>query len=335
VPPENVSSKSLVEEAGGNPFAPATPHYSWKLLRAGPLLLDGGSMFGVVPRVLWSKIHAPDEQGRIKLGHNCLLLERVADTINLNEDFNSRGPRRVIIEAGSGDKFDAKNRSIFGLTDECIATAVESTGMQCGQIDAAVVTHLHFDHCGGLTRGTGSAIHPTFPNAPVFVQRLEWEDALSNRSVMTRTYLRENLDPLRDHVKLIDAPPPFARGHRPAKAENPPAVLSDRRIEILPGISVFNVPGHTWGQQAVQFFDDRGRTVVFVPDLIPTRNHVGAAYNMAYDVEPYISTVTRRWFLQEAVNGNWLLILDHEPGDPVCRVREDGKGWFELVAEAK
>ena len=328
---ENVSSKALVEEAGGNPFSPSTPHYSWKLLRAGPLLLDGGSMFGVVPRVLWSKTHPPDEMGRIKLGHNCLLLERRPDDINLSEPFLSAGPRRILIEAGSGDKFDAKTREIYGLNNESVATAVEAVGVRCEQIDAAIVTHLHFDHCGGLTRRVGSDVHPTFPNALVFVQRLEWEDALANRSVMTRTYLRENLNPLRDRVKLIDAPPPFPKGHRPAKTESPPGDLASRRIEILPGIFVFNVPGHTWGQQAVQFFDDRGRTVVFTPDLIPTRSHVGAAYNMAYDVEPYVSTVTRRWFLEEAANGNWLLVLDHEPGDPVCRVKADGKGWYELT----
>ena len=125
----------------------------------------------------------------------------------------------------------------------------------------------------------------------------------------------------------------FRRAIYPGKDEAPPTPLVSRKLEVFPGISVFRVPGHTWGQQAVCFNDDRGRTVVFTPDVLPTINHVGAAYNMAYDVEPYISTNTRRWFLEEAVKGDWLLVLDHEPGNPCCRVKRDGKGWYELVAE--
>ena len=100
---------------------------------------------------------------------------------------------------------------------------------------------------------------------------------------------------------------------------------------MLPGISVFLVPGHTWGQQAIKFIDDRGRTVVFTPDVMPTVHHVGAAHNLAYDVEPYTSTITRRWFLNEAVAGDWLLVLDHEPNEACVRVLEDGKGWFRLL----
>jgi glyoxylase-like metal-dependent hydrolase (beta-lactamase superfamily II) len=99
---------------------------------------------------------------------------------------------------------------------------------------------------------------------------------------------------------------------------------------VLPGIRVFNVPGHTWGQQAVRFADDRGRQVVFAPDVLPTAAHAGAAYNMAYDVEPFISTVTRGWFLKEAVENDWLLVLDHEAHQPLQRAERDGKGWYRL-----
>jgi glyoxylase-like metal-dependent hydrolase (beta-lactamase superfamily II) len=304
-------------------------------------------MHGIVPKTLWSRNVPTDDQNRIDLAHNCLLVERRADDINLTDGATADGPHRVLIEAGSGDKFDAKNRAIFGLTDECVATAVEAAGISCDDIDDVIVTHLHFDHCGGLTRkarpgetptwkpaddAKSPGICPTFPNAPVFVQRQEWEDALANRSAMTRTYLRENLEPLRDRVKLLDAPTPWPAGHRPDKNEPPALSLAERTIEILPGLSVFRVPGHTWGQQAVCFRDEEGRTIVFTPDLIPTLHHVGAAYNMAYDVEPYISSVTRRWFLEQAVKSDWLLVLDHEPGNPCCRVREDGKGWFVLEA---
>jgi len=297
--------------------------YSWRLLRAGPLWLDGGSMFGVVPRAIWSRKAPPDEQGRIELAHNCLLLE------------SDVGTTRILIETGSGNKFDEKMRRQFGLSDRSIIDAVEEAGCACNAIDHVIVSHLHFDHGGGLTRrGKSGGAVPTFSNADVIVQRVEWEDALANRAVMTRTYLRENLDPIREHVRLVDSPPPFPAGYRPARDELPASPLVSREMEVLPGIRVFLVPGHTWGQQAIRFADVRGQSIVFCPDVIPTINHVGSAYNMGYDVEPYVDTISRHWFLEAAVEGNWLLVLDHEPAHPLQRVRRDGKGWYELIPEA-
>lgn len=302
--------------------------YRWKLLRTGPIRLDGGGMFGVVPKVLWSRAFTPDEQNRITLAQNCLLLERVGARTP---------PVRVIIEVGSGDKFGPKMRKIFGLEDRCIIDAVHEAELGCDQIDHVIVSHLHFDHAGGLTRRaregeTSEWSYPaeegqpafgvklTFPNARICVQRREWEDAIANRSVMTRTYLREHLEPIREMLDLVETPP------KGQSAEIP-------ETEVVPGISVFLVPGHTWGQQAIRFVDDRGRTVVFTPDLLPTAHHVNAAYSMAYDVEPYTTSLTKRWFLEAAVDNDWLLVLDHEPGNPLQRVRRDDKRWFLLHAE--
>lgn len=296
-------------------------------------------MFGVVPRAVWSRLSPPDEAGRILLGHNCLLLERVG---------RGSGPKTILIETGSGDpkKFDDKTRGIFGLGDYWIKTAVEEAGLPCELIDHVIVSHLHFDHAGGLTRRALQDEKPdwisenqtfgiklTFPNASITVQRREWEDATVNRSVMTRTYLRENLEPIRERLHLVEAPAPFPAGYMPGRDERPRTRVHEREIEVLPGIFVFLVPGHTWGQHAIRFADERGRAVVFTPDVLPTANHVGAAYNMAYDVEPFISTVTRRWFLKEALTNDWLLVLDHEPRQPCQRVRRDGKGWYQLAAE--
>jgi glyoxylase-like metal-dependent hydrolase (beta-lactamase superfamily II) len=298
--------------------------YKWQLLRAGPLRLDGGGMFGVVPKAVWNRTVPCDEIGRIECAHNCLLLQPAAA--------DARSPKQVLIEVGSGDKFDERNRKIFGLGDYSIIDAIRDAGSSCEAVDHVIVSHLHFDHAGGLTRAPDA--RSTFPNATIHVQRREWQDATANRSVMTRTYLRENLAPIREQLRLIDSPPPFPPGHLPQRDDLPATTLAERETEILPGIRVFNIPGHTWGQHAIKFTDDRGRTVVFSADLLPTANHVGAAYNMAYDVEPFISTVTRRWFLKEATANDWLLVLDHEPHKPLQRVREDGKGWFELIAEA-
>jgi glyoxylase-like metal-dependent hydrolase (beta-lactamase superfamily II) len=296
-------------------------------------------MFGIIPKAIWNRTVPCDDQGRIELAHNCLLLKPVDNRASREPSGSAAGPpRHIVIEVGSGNKFDEKNRRIFGLTDRCIIDALHDVNCRCEEVDHAIVTHLHFDHAGGLTRRPRDGESPdalgakrTFPNAVVHVQRREWEDALKNRSVMTRTYLPENLEPIRPQLRLLDSPPPFPPAYLPQRNELPPASVSERLTEVLPGIHVFNIPGHTWGSQAVKFTDDQNRTIVFCPDLIPTAGHVGAAYNMAYDVEPYISTVTRRWFLKEAAENHWLLVLDHEPGEPRRRVQADGKGWYELV----
>jgi glyoxylase-like metal-dependent hydrolase (beta-lactamase superfamily II) len=135
----------------------------------------------------------------------------------------------------------------------------------------------------------------------------------------------------------VNSPRPFPPGYTPGRDETPPTPVSLRETPLWPGggISVFLVPGHTWGQQAIKFTDTAGRTVVFTPDVMPTVNHLGAAYNLAYDVEPYTSMVTRRWFLEAAAAESWTLVLDHEPGNPVQTVRATDRGWFELAAAAE
>jgi len=329
------------------------------LLRAGRLLLDGGGMFGVIPKTLWSRLIEPDEKNRIELAHNCLLLERVDDAPGAASAAGpaADGPRRVIVETGTGDKLGGKMRAIFGLEDRTVETALIEQGHDPSEIDDVVVSHLHFDHAGGLTRrvrageradwtaGPGEAsgdepgVKLTFPNARVHVQAREWADALANDAVMTKTYYRDHLEPLRvpladggDRLATVDSPPPFSPGVIPHREETPGTSVQERMTEILPGIFVFRVPGHTWGQQAVLFHDEDHRPIVFTPDLLPTAHHVGAAYSLAYDVEPYTSMVTKRWFLEEAVAGGWVLMLDHEAETPLVRVEPDGSGWFRLEA---
>jgi len=307
--------------------------YSWRLLRGGTFKLDGGSMFGLVPRVVWSKNTPPDDRGRIAVQHNCLLLE----------SSTAGGPsKKILIEVGSGNKLDAKSRDIFGMEDRTIVDALGDYETKPEDISAVVVSHLHFDHAGGLTRlpvagengGEFNAV-PTFANAEVIVQEREWDDALANRSVMTRTYFKDHLEPIREQLRLVDSPQPFSAdngyGWAPDRGQNPGDV-ADRVTRVLPGIDVFRVPGHTWGQQAVMFTDNLNRTVVFTPDVMPTRAHLGAAYSLSYDVEPYTSMITKSWFLKEAAAHNWLLVLDHEPGNPVCRVQKTETG-YELTHE--
>ncbi|MFI4898689.1 MAG: MBL fold metallo-hydrolase, partial [Phycisphaerales bacterium JB059] len=248
---------------------------------------------------------------------------------------------------------------IFALDGRTVETALGEVGVSPEEIDHVIVSHLHFDHAGGLTRrvregetadwvatkpGAASGDSPevklTFPNAELIVQRREWVDARNNDSVMTRTYYRDHLLPFEDEslalpggrarMRLVDSPRPFPTNRKPSREEAPKTSVEERMTEALPGIRVFLAPGHTWGQQAIAFDVGEGETVVFAADLIPTRHHVGAAYSLGYDVEPFTAMVTKRWFLEAAAERGWTLVLDHEPGNPVQRVSRTERGWFEL-----
>jgi glyoxylase-like metal-dependent hydrolase (beta-lactamase superfamily II) len=318
--------------------------YKATFLHAGRLLLDGGGMFGLIPRVVWSRSVPTDERNRIELAHNCILLESLAPDPELGR------PRRVLIEAGTGDKLDPKMADVFGLDGRTIETALAEKNVAPESIDSVIVSHLHFDHAGGLTRrvrpgetpdwtasapldrsGDADAVKLTFPNAEVIVQEREWLDAIANDSVMTRTYYRDHLEPLRPRLRLVDSQRPFPIGLRPHRDELPRIPLEQRTTRVLPGIFVFLVPGHTWGQQAILFHDEHGAPHVFTPDVMPTAWHSGSAYSLAYDVEPYTSMVSRHWLLREASERAWTLVLDHEPRTPRVRVRANDKHWFDLT----
>lgn len=269
--------------------------WNWTVLRAGSFKLDGGAMFGIIPKALWAKLAAPDEMNRITLQTNCVLLDD--------------GRRKVLIESGYGNKFGAKERGIYALEGRWIGDALDEIGVDRTDIGEVVLTHLHFDHAGGVTCHEPDSAGPqvSFPNARVHVQRREWEDALANRSTMTRTYLRENLDPIAERVNLLDG-----------------------EAEAIPGIRVFPDPGHTWGQQAI-LFNDREGTLCFPGDVMPTANHAGLPFNMAYDVLPFENMQTKRALFERAGREGWRIILDHEPDEALRRVARDDSGRFSLT----
>lgn len=278
---------------------------SWTVtpLRAGEFRLDAGCMFGIIPRVVWTRWLEPDEHNRMALQQNCLLLDA--------------GGRLVVVEVGIGDKFEAKERAMYAMEDRTVHQALHEINCDPGDVEAVICTHLHFDHAGGLTRRNGAAdpARPklTFPNARIYVQKREWEDAIANKSTMNKTYLRNHLtDEVAERVQLVEG-----------------------EAEVLPGIRVLPMPGHTWGQQGVAIDAADGRTVVFVPDVMPTRYHCRPTTNLAYDVETYTSMQERMKMLSRAADERWTLVLDHEHGHPVFTVcRDPEKKGSYLLEEA-
>ncbi|MBY0309465.1 MAG: MBL fold metallo-hydrolase [Phycisphaerales bacterium] len=325
---------------------PQPVRYRVTLLRAGRLVLDAGCMLGLIPKVVWSRQVPVDDKNRMTLSHNCLLLERIDDP---PAGTRLPTPKLVLVESGTGEKLDEKSRAIFGLDGRTVLSALDEVHCESQDIGAAIPTHLHFDHAGGLTRlaragetpdWTGPAqsmgaprgnhgVVRAFPNAQIIVQKREWQDALANTSVMTRTYFPDNLEPIRPFLRLVESPTPFPPGVTPRR-DDTPIPLESRQTEVLPGVFVFLCPGHTWGQQAVRFTDERARTVVYVPDVLPSRFHVGAAYSLSYDVEPYTSMLSKSWLLAEAADHRWVLALDHEPGHAFFTVSRKGD-WYELI----
>ena len=268
--------------------------WNWQIVTAGRFRLDGGSMFGVVPQVLWRKLARPDNCNRVPLACHCLLLEREG--------------QRVLVECGYGDKFTEKERDIFALEHTKLLSELEAKSIPLESITAVLLSHLHFDHAAGITRidNEGNLVS-ALPAADVYVQRQEWEDARSGRSTMSKTYLRSTFEPIIDQVKLIDGDT---------------VVLEDIRLRLR--------PGHTWGQQSVEFDDQEG-TICFPADVMPTRNHVGSAYSMGYDMLPWENMQTKAALLDQACQSNWRLVLYHEPNEPICRVVQSDKDGFALV----
>jgi methylmalonyl-CoA epimerase len=258
-------------------------------LSDGFIRLDGGAMFGVVPRTLWEARLPPDDRNRIPLGMRPLLI---------------RGDQTVLIDAGCGDKMDAKSADIYGLErsyhlDHSLAEA----GVSIEDIDIVVASHLHFDHVGGFTARTADGrIVPRFPRARYIAHRQEWDDATHPHERNRASYVAEDFVPLQEAGVLT---------------------LVDDGAEIVPGVRYRRSGGHTAHHQVVMI-ESGVRTAVFAADMYPTSVHVPDPWVMGYDLYPMDTLGFKRAFAREAVDREYLIFFEHDPSLAAGILREAG-----------
>lgn len=259
--------------------------------------LDGGAMFGVVPKPLWEKTNPPDESNRIKLSLRPLLV------ITPRE--------RILIDTGIGDKYDEKfaNRYRVHRPDNLLNT-IKNKGLTEKDISIVILTHLHFDHCGGSTRYEFGRLVPTFPNARYFIQEAEWNEAINPNRRSRASYIPENFLPIKEAGQLE---------------------LINGSCEVVPGVELIHTGGHTRGMQVVRL-RSKNQTVIFWSDMIPTRGHIPVPYIMGYDLFPLDSMEQKERLLNQAVSEGWISFLEHDPEVIAGRIfYENDKYRFEEI----
>lgn len=270
------------------------------VIRECTFKLDGGAMFGVVPKTLWSRLLPADEDNRVLLACNLLLIDTAAG--------------RVLVETGMGERWADREREryqIKTLFDH--ANALADLGLSNDDIDAVVISHLHFDHAGGATRLADGKLVPTYPKAKYYVQKGEWEMAHNANARARGSYRAEDFEPLKEHGALV---------------------IIDGDTEILPGVWGRVTGGHTRDHQVITF-ESEGHKGVYFADIIPTKSHLLPAWVMGYDHFPLASCDAKSEWLARAAAEHWLVVFDHEPGVPwgYVEVADGGKFTFLPLAD--
>ena len=253
----------------------------------GTFRLDGGSMFGSVPKNLWSKCIAPDAENCIPLACRSLLLQDKE--------------RSILIDVGTGDKWNEKLKAIYNIELRDTTTLPFASS----EITDIILTHLHFDHAGGISLTTDQGLQLTYPNATIHLQRVNWERAQHPTPKDRASYLEENITPLRDaDLRLYDG-----------------------STEVLPEITVHRVDGHTPGQQWIEIGVDN-KTLIFPTDVIPTSHHVPLAFHMGYDVCADTLLDEKRALLERAVDTSAVLCFQHDSSVAFSRIQRTARGDF-------
>lgn len=263
--------------------------YRFEIVPDTEFWLDGGAMFGVVPRNLWSRVCPPDDQNRIRMNTNCVFIET--------------GNERVLIETGLGEKWPDKYVEMYGINRKrSLADSLRSiTGYQPADITIVINTHLHFDHAGGNTalNGSDKAV-PAFSNARYFVSRAEYEHAEQPTERDRASYLPENWRPLKEAGQLE---------------------LKDPEYEVVAGLRMETHAGHNRSMQCWRL-ERNGRTLFGFADLVPMRAHIQLPWIMGYDLFPLETLEAKKRLLPQAVREGWMCLFYHDPNAPLCRVVE-------------
>jgi glyoxylase-like metal-dependent hydrolase (beta-lactamase superfamily II) len=260
---------------------------------AGGFALDGGAMFGVVPRPLWEKTNPPDDRNRVTLATRALLL--VSDS------------RRILVDTGNGTKCDDKFSAMYRINvrPDTISGALSAYGLTPSDITDVILTHLHFDHAGGATVKSGQTVTPAFPRAKYYVQKDHWETALHPTERDKASFSPADFLPLRESGVLE---------------------LLDGEGELFPGIQLLLLHGHTRSLQ-VPLVSDGTTTLLFCSDLIPTASHIPLPWIMGYDLRPLVTLEEKRSILKTAVAERWTLMFEHDPCTEAVTVNEGEKGF--------
>lgn len=272
-------------------------------VEAGRIKLDGGAMFGVVPKTLWSKQIPADDKNRIQMGMRSLLIK--SKTTN----------NVYLVDNGSGDKFNEKMKAIYGLdyNHSDLISSLKKCGVEAEEITDMVFTHLHFDHCGGSTAfDKNGKLNEVFPNATYHINKQHWETATKPNAREKASFFSENIEPIKYSGRLN---------------------LVDDHHEFEPGFATLPMYGHTAGQQ-LPVFTNKGTTIVYAADLIPTFAHLPLPWVMGYDMKPIQTLKEKEIFLNKAVDGNWYLFLEHDAEHEVITIQKEN-GKFSLKDSLK
>jgi glyoxylase-like metal-dependent hydrolase (beta-lactamase superfamily II) len=260
------------------------------VLLDGYVSLDGGAMFGIIPKVMWEKKIPADGRNRVQLAMNCLLVHA--------------GGKRILVETGIGAKMSAKLRDIYGVEGPFLNDRLKDYGLDPSEIDVVINTHLHFDHCGGNTRVEKDKIVAAYPNAKYVVQRGEFEHAKHPNERDRASYILENYESL-----------PTAK-----------LALLEADRAIAPGVELIRVPGHTANMQCVKLTGG-GKTAFFLADLVPTTAHLPLPWTMGFDLYPVTTLENKRKWIPELLKEGWIALFCHDTTTQAGHIRERAGHW--------
>ncbi len=249
--------------------------FDLSVITDGTARFDGGIAFGIVPKTLWSRRVHPDRRNRIAFGLNSLLIQGAG--------------KNILVDTGIGPKEPRSVRNTYAFRSSRLLRELKSHGLTAKDIDLVLLTHLHFDHCGGNTQRDDKTVHATFPKARYFVQRSCWEEATHPNERTTAAYHEDDFLPVFETKQME---------------------LLDGNVQLLPGVSVYVTHGHTRGHQVIKVGSE-GKTVLFTGDLIPTENHLPIPYIAAFDLFPLESMEHKRELLRQAEEERWLIVFGH------------------------